>query len=87
MKLHLMSFDGWILLWNYEPKITLLQMLLGPFLGDKIDSEGAVRMSTRMVFHIPKASKQSLCMAVMTTELETKDKGNIYEFPRGSLGA
>ena len=61
-------------------------MLLGPFLGDKIDSEGAVRMSTRMVF-IPKASKQSLCMAVMTTELETKDKGNNYEFPRGSLGA
>ena len=74
--------------WNMSVQLhSLLPLLLWPFLGDKVDGKGAVRMSTKMVFHIPKASKQSLCMAVMTTELETKDKGNNYEFPRGSLGA
>ena len=36
---------------------------VGPFLGDKADGKGAVRMSTRMVFYILKA-----VYSVMTTE-------------------
>ena len=49
-------------------------------------------MSTRMVFHIPKASKESLC-SVMTTELEIvnrlklKRKLNVLDFPSSTHGS
>ena len=46
-------------------KYSFATTAVGPFLGDKVNGKGAVRMSTRMVFHIPKASKESLCHCIV----------------------